>query len=231
VRVSIETPALQLSRLAPARRLLLQDLAYELLTEPHNDSRHGRLLIAVDGPTAAGKTTFADELALAMRVDGATVFRASMDDFLLPRARRYARGRTSPEGRYEDSYDYSLFRRVLVDPFLMAGSTGFVLAGFDRERDVPFESDWQTAPADAVLVVDGSFALRPELRGIWSASIWLDADSDVRDARIAQRDGMVAGSAEAGRYSGAYELYLTTSPRDAASLRIDNTDVDAPERT
>jgi uridine kinase len=229
--VVTETPELQLSRLAPARRLLLQDLAFELLAEPDDDRRHGRLLIAVDGPTAAGKTTFADELALAMRADGATVFRASMDDFLLPRARRYARGRTSSEGRYQDSYDYSLFRRVLVDPFLMAGSTGFVLAGFDRERDVPFESDWKTAPADAVVLVDGSFTLRPELRGIWSSLIWLDADSEVRDARIARRDGIAAGSAAAERYSGAYELYLATSPRDAASLTIDNTDPDAPERT
>lgn len=224
--MTIESPALRLSRLAPARRLLLQDLAFELL-----DHRHGRLLIAVDGPTASGKSTFADELALAMRADGATVFRASMDDFLLPRARRYARGSTSPEGRYEDSYDYALFRRVLVDPFLMAGSTGFVLAGFDRERDVPFESDWTTASADAVVLVDGSFTLRPELRSIWAASIWLDADSEARERRIEQRDGFAADSAQAGRYSGAHELYLATSPRDAASITIDNTDPDTPERT
>jgi uridine kinase len=225
--VSIDPPGVQLSRLAPARKQLLQELAEELLA----GSRHGRLLIAVDGPTAAGKTTFADELALALRDDGATVFRASMDDFLLPRARRYARGRTSAQGRYEDSYDYSLFRRVLVDPFLMAGSTGFVLAGFDRERDVPFESDWQTAPADAIVVVDGSFTLRPELRGVWYSSIWLDADSETRDRRIQQRDGFAPASAEADRYSGAFELHLKTSPQDAAAIRIDNSDVDSPQRS
>jgi uridine kinase len=206
--------------------MLLQDLAFELL----RGARRGRLLIAVDGPTAAGKTTFADELALALRADAATVFRASMDDFLLPRARRYLRGRSSAQGRYEDSYDYSLFRRVLVDPFLMAGSTGFVLAGFDRERDVPFESDWQTAPADAIVVVDGSFTLRPELRGIWYSSIWLEADSETRERRIEQRDGFAPGSAEAGRYAGAFELYLATSPGDAAAITIDNSDLDTPRR-
>jgi uridine kinase len=224
--VSIDSPGLQLSRLAPARRQLLQELAAELLV----GSRHGRLLVAVDGPTASGKTTFADELAQALRADGATVFRASMDDFLLPRARRYARGRTSPDGRYHDSYDYSLFRRVLVDPFLMAGSTGFVLAGFDRERDVPFESDWQTAPADAILVVDGSFVLRPELRGIWYSSIWLEADSTARELRISERDGFAPGSAEAARYSGAFELYVQTSPADAAAISIDNSDFEHPVR-
>ncbi len=224
--MSIDSPGVQLSRLAPARRQLLKDLADELLA----GDRHGRLLIAVDGPTAAGKTTFADELALALRDEGATVFRASMDDFLLPRARRYARGRTSAQGRYEDSYDYSLFRRVLVDPFLMAGSTGFTLAGFDRERDVPYESEWQTAQADAIVVVDGSFTLRPELRGIWYSSIWLEADSEERERRIEQRDGFAPNSAEAGRYTGAFELYLKSSPADAAAITVDNSDVAAPRR-
>ena len=168
--MSIDSPGVALSRLTPARRELLKDLADELLA----GARHGRLLIAVDGPTDAGTTdagttVFADELALALRDDGATVFRASMDDFLLPRARRL-------DDRPEHHYDHRLFRRVLVDPFLMAGSTGFVLAGFDRERDVPFESDWQTAPADAIVLVDGALASGSE-RGIWYASIRLGSKS------------------------------------------------------
>ena len=163
--MSIDSPGVALSRLAPARRELLKDLADELLA----GARHGRLLIAVDGPTAAGTITFADQLALALRDGGATVFRASMDDFLLPRARRL-------DDRPEHHYDHRLFRRVLVDPFLMAGSTGFVLAGFDRERDVPFESDWQTAPADAIVVVDGAVESGIELGGIWYASIRLASE-------------------------------------------------------
>ena len=48
---------------------------------------------------------------------GRAVFRASIDGFHRPRAERYARGRDSPEGFYRDSFDYSLFRRVLVEPF------------------------------------------------------------------------------------------------------------------
>lgn len=191
----------------------------------------GRVMIAIDGLTASGKSTFADDLATSWRdaVSGApgasatTVLRASVDDFLRPRAARYARGRDSAEGRYLDSYDYSLLRRVLIEPFRMGGSTGFQLRGFDRDADRAFQSEWTTAGPDAVLIVDGSFLNRPELRGVWNAVIWLEADAAVRDARILERDGITPDSPTAGRYRGAGELYEATNPREAATLIVDNT--------
>jgi uridine kinase len=217
---------LVLSRMPLPRRLLLESVVAELR---HNYPR-GRVMVAVDGPTAAGKTTFADDLAVAWRAAGSAVFRASVDDFLRPRADRYARGRDSAEGRYLDSYDYSLLRRVLIEPFRMGGSTGFELRAFDREADRPFVATWTTAGPDAVLLVDGSFLNRPELRGAWHAVIWLDAERAERDRRIEARDGFAPGSATAGRYAGAVDLYMASEPRAAASVLVDNTDPAAPVR-
>ena len=55
-------------------------------------------------------------------------------------------------------YDYATFRRVLIDPFRdgtqTSGATGFQLAAFDVARDSVIESQWVTAPRDAVLVVE-----------------------------------------------------------------------------
>jgi uridine kinase len=220
-----------MARWAPQRRDVLEATAAEIL---HNYGK-GRAMIAVDGPTGAGKTTFANDLADALRKTNESgqkhdVFRASIDDFLNTSALRYAQGRDSAKGRYEDAYNYSLFRRVLVDPFQMNGSTGFQLAGFDERRDQPLESRWVTGPADAILVVDGSYLLRPELRGLWNIAIWLDADGPVRDDRILERDGIEPASARAARYAGAYKLYKKTKPRDAASIVIDNTVPDHPRR-
>jgi uridine kinase len=221
-----DTPELVLSRMPLARRLLLESVVAELR---HNYPR-GRVMIAVDGPTAAGKTTFADDLAVAWRAAGSAVFRASVDDFLRPRAERYARGRDSSEGRYLDSYDYSLLRRVLLESFRMGGSTGFELRAFDREADRPFVAEWTTAGPDAVLIVDGSYLNRPELRGVWHAVVWLDAQTAERDRRITKRDGFEPGSPTAGRYAGAFELYAKTEPRAAASVLVDNTDPASPVR-
>ena len=80
-----------------------------------------------------------------------------MDDFRCPSAPLRPRA-DSPEGRYKDSYDYSVFRRVLVDPFRMAGSTGFVTAGFDWEpRRAVRIGVADRAGSMLIMIVDGVF--------------------------------------------------------------------------
>ena len=48
---------------------------------------------------------------------------------------------------------------------------------------------WRTAGRDAVLLVDGPFALRPELRGAWSTSIRLDTQEPPVDEAYRARPG------------------------------------------
>lgn len=195
----------------------------------------GRVIVAVDGLDGAGKTVFADGLAEVFAETGDAVFRASIDGFHRPRAERYLRGRRSPEGFYRDSYDYPTFRRVLIDPFRdgaqTAGTTGFQLAAFDVARDAPVESQWVTAPLDAVLVVDGIFLHRPELRDLWDASIWLDVPFETTYARMALRDGSDPDpdAPSNARYRQGQEIYLREArPRDAASVIVDNSDLGHP---
>ena len=90
-------------------------------------------------------------------------------DFHRSRKEREQDGWFSPRAFYEESFDYSLFRRILIDPFRTAGSTGFVLAGFDEQRDqIIHQPKWITAGADALLVIDGLFLNRPDLAGLWN---------------------------------------------------------------
>ena len=208
-----------------------------LRDEVRQHYRAGRVIVAVDGRDGAGKTVFADGLAAVFAEDGSAVFRASIDDFHRPRAERYARGRSSPEGFYRDSYDYATFRRVLIDPFRdgrqTAATTGFQLAAFDLARDTQVESAWVTAPRDAVLIVDGIFLHRPELRGLWDWSVWLDVPVDVAFLRMADRDGTDPDflAASNARYRDGQELYLRdATPRTAASAIVDNTDLEHPLR-
>jgi uridine kinase len=213
-----------MKRWAPEKRDTLDALAAEILSL----YGRGRIMVAVDGVDAAGKTTFADDLAEALRRADHHVLRASIDGFHRPREQRYARGKDSPEGFYRDSYDYETFRRVLVDPFKDPVTESVVLAAFDHRRDAPVEPKWASVRDDTILLVDGIFLHRPELRGLWNYSIWLDVDPAIAEQRAILRDGP-AGASE--RYSKGQALYLTEAkPRTAATTIIDNNDYDHPRR-
>jgi uridine kinase len=208
-----------------------ETLLGELRAELRQHHRRGRLLVAVDGRDGAGKTLFADALADVLREDGSTVFRASADDFHRPRAERYARGRASAEGHYRDSYDNDALLERLLRPF-RAGAP-FVTAAHDLDQDRRIEAAADVAPADAVLLVDGLFLLRPELRDVWNWSVWLDVPLDVAFLRMAERDGSDPNplATSNARYRDGFELYLKDGdPRGRASVIVDNTDSAHPVR-
>lgn len=198
----------------------------------HNYGR-GRVIIAVDGAAGSGTGEFADGLAATFREDGRECMSASIEGFHRPRRERYARGRDNAQGFYEDSYDYLALRRVLIDPFRMAGSIGFQTIAFDLQRDAPVVSSWVTGPADMVLIVDGAFLNRAELRGIWNYSIHLDVSSDIAYARLAETAGYASdpGADSNQRYVRGQEIYQAeASPLFTASAVVDNSDAEHPKR-
>ena len=144
----------------------------ESVTIPHP------LRVAVDGPPAAGKTTLADELALLLRSRGREVIRASTEGFQLPRAQRYRHGEFSPEANYHETFDYDTLRRLLLDPLGPGGDRRYQHAVYDLDTDTAMSPPATTAPADAVLLLDGVFLPRPELTGRWDLSIFVSTALD-----------------------------------------------------
>ncbi|WP_022884155.1 hypothetical protein [Glaciibacter superstes] len=183
----------------------LRSLATEIL---HNYGR-GRAIVSVDGPDSAGRAEFADDLAAVFDEREHPEFRASLRYFQRSRAEQAKFGPESEERLFRHGYDYSALRRVLVEPFRMGGSTGFVMKVFNPDSDTWIEPTWLTAPDAATLIVDGEFANRRELRGLWSYSILLAAEAE----------------------SEADRLYLAEeTPNALVSALIDNSDPDAPHR-
>lgn len=186
--------------------------------------------VAITGVDGAGKTRLADELAPLV---GAyrPVIRASIDGFHNPRAIRHARGRTSPEGFYRDSFNLALLRDVLLDPLGPTGTGRYRVAAFDHHTDSEVDAPAGTAPANAVLLVDGIFLQRPELEEVWDLTIFLDLPFSQSFARMAVRDGSPADE-EAPvnqRYREGQRLYLAECrPQAEADILVDYADLDAP---
>ena len=190
--------------------------------------------IAIDGVDAAGKTTFADELIEPVRALGRPVIRGSVDDFHNPRGVRYRRGRDSPEGYFRDSFDYPTLRTVLLEPCgpMPAGAPRRCRRrAFDYESNSVVDAPLEEVPVDAVLLFDGIFLHRPELRSHWDLSIFLDVPFDVTIARCAKRDGVnpIVEDASNRRWVGGQRIYLSEcNPIAAADIVIDNSELANP---
>lgn len=191
--------------------------------------------VAIDGVDAAGKTTLADELVPALSNLGRTVIRASVDGFHNPAAIRKKRGALSPEGYYRDSFNYPALIDGLLRPLGPDGSLAFRRAVFDFRKDATVDAPVESAKPNAILVFDGVFLLRPELRVHFDFSIFLQTDFEVTLARAERRDLSLFGDIHEvrrryrQRYIPGQQLYLTSvEPERWASLVINNNDPKRP---
>jgi uridine kinase len=187
--------------------------------------------VAIDGVDGAGKTHFADELAEVLGASGRSVIRASVDGFHNPRSIRYRLGRDSPEGFFEDSYDYAQLKAALLDPLSPGGHGHYRAAVFDHRSDSPVSAPSRMASPGDILVLDGIFLHRPELRAYWDYSIFLEVAFAVSIPRGAQR-GEGSPDPEAAsnqRYVRGQRLYLRScEPARFATVTINNDDLLAP---
>jgi uridine kinase len=190
--------------------------------------------VAIDGPPASGKTTLADELAVVLRAQGRDVIRATIDDFLFPRAQRYPRGEYSAEGCYFDTHDWDALNRVLLDPLGPGGDRRCQHAVYDRSADTALSPPVTTAPADAVLVLDGVFLMRPELIDRWDLRIFVSTALEKTVERAVIRERRVSSPAEVERrwrerYIPAQRFYFATvRPTDHANIVVHNDEPQHP---
>jgi uridine kinase len=190
-----------------------------------------RVVVAVDGPDAAGKTTLAD--AIAQRL-ARPALRVSIDDWHHPREVRLRRGHESPVGYYDDSFDYQAVTSLLLRPF-RAGASQVQASLFDYKSDEPAGVHTGVGSPVAALVLDGVFLLRPELLQFWDVSIYLHVPPSVTVARAVQRDAELLGGPEQvrrryeQRYLPGQDLYRkAASPFETANIVIDNSNPSAP---
>jgi len=129
--------------------------------------------VAVDGPPQADPAVVADLIAEAVRDRGRAAVRVRVDDFLRPASVRFEFGRTDPDAWYDSWIDIGgLLREVLV-PLGPDGSLRYVPRLWDAARDRATRAPYETAPPSAVVIVDGPFLLRHELRWEFDLTVHL----------------------------------------------------------
>ncbi len=126
-----------------------------------------RGVVAVDGRSASGKTSFADGLARA--VDGSVVVH------------------TDDVAWHHSFFDWSdLLVEGVLEPFRAGGGVSYRPPAWEeRQRegsiDVPADAPW--------LIIEGVGAARTELSSHLDAVVWVQSDFDIARDRGIERDG------------------------------------------
>ncbi|MCD4691183.1 uridine kinase [bacterium] len=187
--------------------------------------------VAVDGIGVAGKTVFADALALEVERLGRPVVRMSIDGFHNPAHVRRRQGEFSALGYYEDSFDYDAFRTHVLIPLGAQGVRRFRRAVYDFRSDLPIEVPEEGLAEKAVAICDGIFLMRPEINEYWDFRVFLDVGFEVALNRALTRDLELFGSEDAvrerygKRYTPGEQHYLNVvAPAELADVVVDNND-------
>ncbi|GAA3649604.1 uridine kinase [Microbacterium marinilacus] len=208
------------------RGAFLDDLAS---TVPLPERGGASVLVGIDGVDGAGKTVLADDLA-AHLARSANVVRISIDGFHRRREERHRRGSRSPEGFWRDSYDYDAFRAEVVAPF-RSGTGTYLPASHDLSSDAILTGPRLPVVAGSLVLVDGIFLHRPELRDAWDHSVFLDVPFEESARRMGLRDGLPVDpeASENARYVGGQRMYLAECrPASRATVVVDYSDLTAP---
>lgn len=136
---------------------------------------HERLLIAVDGRCASGKTTFAREF---QGMTGCAVFHA--DDFFLPPEKRTEKRLSEPGG----NMDRERFLSEVIIPFL--SGKPFSYSPYDCHEG-KMSPEIPVAPC-RIGIAEGSYSCHPELWNYYGLHVFLGIDGDEQRKRVLLRN-------------------------------------------
>ncbi len=151
--------------------------------------KKGRIIVAVDGRCASGKTTLAEKIRLILLMEtDCSLFH--MDDFFLRPEQRTEERYAQPGG----NVDRERFEKEVLRPLLKnAPNEPFSYRPFNC-RAMAFKEPVNAMPS-AVNIVEGSYSCHPLLWKYYDLHIFLTTSREEQMSRIIQRNG--AGDANA----------------------------------
>ena len=167
-------------------------------------------LVAIDGHSAAGKSTW----ATVIQVANSNVTIVHVDDFYRPmdESERYA---LDAAAGYVYYYDWKRLEEQVLLPLRAAQSVCY--QQYDWQRNLL--DGWVTIKPEGIVVVEGCYSMRPELRGYYNAMVLVETSPALRRQR--QRERANASEDWLRRWDAAERYYMATyQPEKFADLVV-----------
>jgi uridine kinase len=178
----------------------LRDLIARLHALPR---RRLTLLVGVDGPAGAGKTTFTR--ALAALDPGLDLI--PMEDFGLPLADSVRLPGDAPEHRVAADVDWRRLRSSVLLPLSRDQPARY--QRYDPATDTLAE--WRMVPVGGIVIVEGLYSCMKALATFYDFRVWVDTPRDLRLRRGAGRDWLAAEEAYVATHDPVRSAHLRVS--------------------
>jgi molybdenum cofactor guanylyltransferase len=177
------------------------------------------VVIAIDGPSCAGKSILATALALR---SGAAVVEG--DDFYrhtLPRLTVAQREAMSDAAVVDAVIDWERLRAEALLPLRARQSARF--QPYDWDTDDGRLTPPKIIPPADVIIVEGVYAARPELSNLVDVAVYLGVDPQVRARRYSEREN----DPDWRRFweRGEAHYFRTVRPAASYDIRLDDQDL------
>jgi uridine kinase len=191
--------------------------------------------VGIDGMSASGKTSLADELAELLKGQGKKVVRAGLDGFHNPPEVRHRQGSMSVRGYVEDSFDYLAVREKVLQPLGPGGSGCYCPQIFDHQKGELINPVSNQAAIDSILLFEGVMLFRKELVNFFDFRILVMCSVEVILERAKVRDLTHFGDIETllEKYEnrfipGQNSYFLENKPDQVTDLLFLNDDPQSP---
>lgn len=187
----------------------------------HLLTRHGRpLLVAIDGASGSGKSTFA--LWLADQFEAALI---QSDDFYAAGISNAEWDARTPEQRAADAIDWRRVRVEALEPLLAGKPAKWhafdFAAGARADGTYALRSDFAERGPAKVIVLDGAYSTGGVLADLIDLTVLVDAPREVRHDRIRAREEREFLAAWHARWDEAEEVYFSQMrPRSSFDLVV-----------
>jgi uridine kinase len=173
------------------------------------------VLVAIDGPGGAGKTTLATLLSSALEASHIDVQVVHFDDFFLPSAQRPCG--TSAEKSIGGDFEWLRLHDEVLAPLRRGQRARY--RRYDWDQDAMAECE--ELSLDGVVIVEGIYSSRRELAPLYDLRVWVECPREVRLARGLERDGESARARWEHDWMPSEDRYiLEHRPREYADVVV-----------
>lgn len=183
------------------------------------------MIIGIDGLGGAGKTSKAKELQYILNRHGISSEILHIDDFIHPRNIRYADSIEEWKCYYDLQWRYDYISNILKK-FKKEDRFKEEIEIYNKETDC-YDAEMLELNPETVLIVEGVFLQRKELKDLFDFVIYIDVPKEERLIRVLKRDTYIGNEYEIEekyqkRYFPAEDYYVKTcQPSKCANLQYD----------